>query len=32
MNVDIHAKHVPLKDPWRALIDERLAKLADRYP
>jgi ribosomal subunit interface protein len=32
LNVDIHAKHVPLRDPWRVLIDERLAKLADRYP
>ena len=32
MNVDVQARHVDMENAWRALIDERLAKLAGRYP
>ena len=32
MDVEIQTQHVTMQPEWRALIDERLACLAERYP
>ena len=32
MDVEIQTQHVDMQPEWRALIDERLARLAERYP
>jgi ribosomal subunit interface protein len=32
MDIDIQTLHVDMQPEWRALIDRRLARLADRYP
>src|SRR3990170_658058 len=32
MDVEIQTHHVDMQPDWRALIDERLARLAERYP
>ena len=32
MDIEIQTQHVEMQPAWRALIDERLARLAERYP
>jgi ribosomal subunit interface protein len=32
MDIEIQTQHVAMQPEWRALIDERLARLAERYP
>ena len=32
MDVEIQTRYVDMQPEWRALIDQRLARLADRYP
>jgi ribosomal subunit interface protein len=32
MDVEIQTQHVEMQPEWRALIDQRLARLAERYP
>jgi ribosomal subunit interface protein len=32
MNVEIQTRHVTMEPAWKALIDERLAKLTERFP
>jgi ribosomal subunit interface protein len=32
MDIDIQTRHVEMQPQWRALIDERLARLAERFP
>ena len=32
MDIDIETQHVEMRPEWRTLIDERLARLAERFP
>jgi ribosomal subunit interface protein len=32
MDIEIQTQHVEMRPEWRAIIDERLAHLAERYP